>query len=136
MTKIDTENLEPRFVDFVFLGKTYRLREASEAAYTAYQFAASRQFQFKLGDNGEVRHELVKTQYQDTSDSVLVQHCLFELQDKVEVPTSLDFVTGLPRRLTRQLLDWVKENSDMLPKGDKELPTPKAVTPDTTPTTG
>ncbi len=101
-------SLEPLTYGPFQLGKDmYLLREASEDAYTSYRNISTKSL--KLLDNGSTVSEGGQE-----ADTILVQKSLFLiLPGGAEVPAKLDFVRGLPRRITSHLYKKVREMSGM-----------------------
>lgn len=95
---------EPVSFPVTISDKKYILKEASEDAFTAYRNVSQKAM--KLMDG-----HLVSDGGQE-ADTVLVQRCLFEILDTgVHVPTKLDFVRGLPRRITKPLYSKIRQMS-------------------------
>lgn len=103
------DSAEPREYGPFGIGKdkTYVLTEPSEDAYTAYRNISMRAMKLVEGDT------TVSDGGQE-ADTTLVQKCLFEiLPSGARVPTKLDFVRALPRRITFRLYKKVRELGDM-----------------------
>jgi len=107
MEQLDFPDLARREVPVTIGGVVYVLREADEAAHSSW-----RNFQIsgtKVDDDGKI---LSMGALAD-SDAVLLSKCLF----KDDVPVALEFVKGLPSRISRVLVDKAKKLSEI----DKEL---------------
>ena len=108
---LENVSLEPTKIPFSLGGRSFILREASEDAYTAYRNVVSKALHFKEGGGA----------YQDggnEADTVLIQRCTFEVITNgqggtSEVPVKVDFIRGLPRRITGPLYKKIREISGM-----------------------
>lgn len=99
---------EPIKVPVTIDGKKYVLREASEDAYTAYRNVTVKSVRYNEG--GGAYHDGGQE-----ADTLLLQRSLFEVAENngTELPTKLDFVRGLPRRITKPLYTKLREISGL-----------------------
>ncbi len=112
---------EPVKIPVTINGNPYVLREASEDAYTAYRNVSAK----------SIKHNEDGGAYFDggqEADTLLLQRCLFEVlknsSGDVEQPVKLDFVRGLPRRITKTLYLKLREMSGL----DEESETVETLT--------
>ena len=119
-------NLEPKSKRIKLGGVPHVLREATEDAAAARSNSALKTIRFE----GDVTHGAANAE----CDAILLQKCLFKLGPGgpdgglAEYPVTLAFVKGLPSRVSKPLVDWVEQNSDLVTKKKgEEDPSPKGV---------
>lgn len=122
-TNVFNFSLEPQsFGPFSITDKTgkassFLLREASEAGHIAYRDATMRGMMIRKEEGATA--EASVTGGAD-ADAILVARSLFRLTPgasddapQIENPVTLEFVKGLPRRITARLYSKVRELSGM-----------------------
>ena len=116
-------DLEPKSKRIKLGGVPHVLREATEEAAAARSNSALKTIRFE----GDVTHGAANAE----CDAILLQKCLFKVVPgpdggTVEQPVTLAFVKGLPSRVSKPLVDWVEQNSDLVSKKKgEEDPSPK-----------
>jgi hypothetical protein len=117
-------DLTPRTRTVTLDRKPYVLREASEDAANSYQNAQYRGFKIDE-ETGKASGIL-----DQAADEVLLSRCLFAVVPGPDGGTreeavSVGFVRGLPHRVSKPMIRWVKENSEMDSRKAKEADAPK-----------
>lgn len=96
---------EPVSIPVTINSKQYILKECSEDAFTAYRNVSQKAMTLvdgKLVSEGGAE-----------ADTLLLQRCLFEVvgEDKPNPPVKLEFIRGLPRRITKPLYNKLRQMS-------------------------
>lgn len=88
------------------------LCEATEAAHNAYKAVTVRAMRVSADVDGTERRASLEGGQE--ADATLVARCLFVVKDDgSEHPVTLDFVLGLPRRITLRLYKKIRDISGM-----------------------
>lgn len=87
------------------------LHEASEAAHNAYKAVTVKAMRVSARENSDER----KASFDggQEADAVLVSKCLFKVVGGSLQPVDLNFVLGIPRRITKRLYAKVRQMSAM-----------------------
>lgn len=111
-------SVEPRqFGPFSIGNDQFILKEASEAAHIAYKDATTKGIRVSGKDIESMSASVDGT---SQADAILVQKCLFKVKQTNNpelpvqyLPSDLNYVLGLPRRITKRLYAKVRDLSGM-----------------------
>lgn len=100
-----------------YKGKVYKLREASEGAWSKFQGVIDRNRRFDPETGKLVGFDVGYAE----ADAALVAGCLVEVDGSREIPVLVETVREWPHRVVDPLVEWVKEVSNP-PISEEQVP--------------